>query len=443
MMPILRVICFIVLTLMSNKIFSQWIKLPAPTIYQPVLQSWTSYFHSPDIITPIGNNKLIFSAEYYASPSSGGYNNIYQSIDNLNISNCLPWYCYTSPNSQWATTNNINSLNDSSFAFFRPGPFGWELTYTYNNYQNFTTINMGGPYSTTQVEMTKNHIFVLANFGADSLILKKRSTTITPTTTNYSIPNCSAKYSTMLNFLNDSTGFAIVTKKNDPSKTILIKTIDSGENWSEIFVESSDSLTSFSFPNLTIGFLSKRNGTILKTTDGGATWIPTNSPVSSKINTIVFSNSNNGFIGGLFGVKATVNGGVSWTNENTLSAYPAASIYLFDSTIYMVNTVKEVFKKGFLITNISSKSEDIIENIEVFPNPSEGSFTLKLKNLSGEKVRVSLNDIIGNHLFSSEDNINESELNIKFNIDNIKSGTYYITVLSNDNIYKKKLLIIK
>jgi len=74
----------------------------------------------------------------------------------------------------------------------------------------------------------------------------------------------SGLYANTMQFINDSTGILNLTRKEDLTKTVLLKTMDYGSNWSEIYLESTDSITSFSFPNINTGYISKKMAQFIK-----------------------------------------------------------------------------------------------------------------------------------------------------------------------------------
>ena len=76
------------------------------------------------------------------------------------------------------------------------------------------------------------------------------------------------------------------------------------------------------------GWAAGDNGTILNTTNGGASWTSQSSGTNQKLNAVSFSDPSNGFAIGANGtVVATSNGGTLWkvigaypTNQNLLGA---------------------------------------------------------------------------------------------------------------------------
>ncbi|MBS1515071.1 MAG: T9SS type A sorting domain-containing protein [Bacteroidetes bacterium] len=67
------------------------------------------------------------------------------------------------------------------------------------------------------------------------------------------------------------------------------------------------------FVNQTIGWACGGNGTLIKTTNGGGTWIPMSTGTTSFLSCLYFIDENTGWIGSQDAVvKKTTNGGISW-----------------------------------------------------------------------------------------------------------------------------------
>lgn len=107
------------------------------------------------------------------------------------------------------------------------------------------------------------------------------------------------------------------------------KTTDGGTTWTDQAIPlNTEMLNSVSFPDTVTGYAAGDNGTILKTTDEGATWNFQSSDATQNLNSIYFFDVNMGFIVGVNGtILKTTNGGgplrVSENNKmNELSIFP-------------------------------------------------------------------------------------------------------------------------
>lgn len=91
-----------------------------------------------------------------------------------------------------------------------------------------------------------------------------------------------------------------------------------GETWETLSLASpSTHFTALQFLDNQVGFLIGSNGTILKTTDGGATWNSKTPASLANFNALSFRDDQVGFVVGKNGkVQRTIDGGETWTEVN-------------------------------------------------------------------------------------------------------------------------------
>ncbi len=126
-------------------------------------------------------------------------------------------------------------------------------------------------------------------------------------------------------FLDSKTGFISGSQS-------LLKTIDGGQTW--IQKDSIHYFNSIQFVNADSGFaLAGGNDTLLKTVDGGETWHVLDTV--QDVSVMHFINSKTGFIeSGVGGIQRTDDGGTTWTSvipANTAKfTYLVTSLYFLD-----------------------------------------------------------------------------------------------------------------
>jgi photosystem II stability/assembly factor-like uncharacterized protein len=126
-----------------------------------------------------------------------------------------------------------------------------------------------------------------------------------------------------VDFPTSSIGYAIGT---DFTTNIALKSVDGGRTWAPLTLPPSGTpLTSVHFPTATTGFIVGRSNTLLKTTDGGATWndIGNAIPFPLYVQDVFFLDELTGFVGGGGGSQgeppalfSTTNGGATWTQRS-------------------------------------------------------------------------------------------------------------------------------
>lgn len=90
-----------------------------------------------------------------------------------------------------------------------------------------------------------------------------------------------------------------------------------GQDWTPINSGTTKKLNKIVFVNDNLGFIVGEDGTILKTSNGGASYQPINSGVQHELYDISFANDSVGFINGL----KTIDGGITWTGQPTTQGY--------------------------------------------------------------------------------------------------------------------------
>jgi hypothetical protein len=96
-------------------------------------------------------------------------------------------------------------------------------------------------------------------------------------------------------FTDVNTGYAVGTAGK------IIKTTDGGQTWVSQTSGTTQTLFSVYFINSTTGYASGNSGTILKTTDSGVTWTPEVSGTTADLYFIHFVNGSAGFTSGTGG----------------------------------------------------------------------------------------------------------------------------------------------
>lgn len=90
----------------------------------------------------------------------------------------------------------------------------------------------------------------------------------------------------------------------------ILRTTDGGATWLSQISGTTNQLYGVSFTNANTGTVVGYNGTILRTTDGGATWVSQNSGTTNTLVGISFTDANTGTVVGSRGtILRTTDGG--------------------------------------------------------------------------------------------------------------------------------------
>jgi photosystem II stability/assembly factor-like uncharacterized protein len=138
-------------------------------------------------------------------------------------------------------------------------------------------------------------------------------------------------------FTDANTGYALGGDSYGGSGLIL-KTTNGGTSWVSQYSEPYTMLWSVCFTDTNTGYAVGYNGTILKTTNGGASWTKQSSGTSSNLYSVRFADSNVGYAVGAGGtILKTTNGGTSWVNLSSGTNNQLTGVYFTDAnTGYVV-----------------------------------------------------------------------------------------------------------
>ncbi len=173
--------------------------------------------------------------------------------------------------------------------------------------------------------------------GTHGVLLKTTNSGV-----NWSYQNLgTGKSLNSIKFVNSSTGFI---GGAEGYLGVVLKTTNSGNNWQTVYNDSLQ-LISMHFINPTTGWCAGNYGAFLKTTDAGNSWVKTaitTSPPLSYINDIFFINENTGFIGSN-GMHKTTNGGLNWYR---VSIFTIISIQFVGNTGFALSSTSGNFMKS-------------------------------------------------------------------------------------------------
>ncbi|RKY59120.1 MAG: hypothetical protein DRP96_07435, partial [Candidatus Neomarinimicrobiota bacterium] len=125
----------------------------------------------------------------------------------------------------------------------------------------------------------------------------------------------------------------------------IIKTTDAGATWSILNSGTSVNLNDVYFPSMSTGYAVGNNpaygepGTVLKTTDSGDTWDALSISINYDMRGVFFIDENTGWIvgDGSYGqdgtVIKTINGGDSWTKQSSNIDGEIRAVFFLDSNI--------------------------------------------------------------------------------------------------------------
>ena len=227
---------------------------------------------------------------------------------------------------------------------------------------------------------------------------------------------------------------------------IILKTIDSGATWTSLSSGTTNSLLSVFFTDSNIGYTVGDLGTILKTSTGGVlptlAVSPSDRAVSSNAGSTYFIvNSNTSWIVSSDAVWCNVNPSgigndsiIADYSENNTSVARVATITVQVSGLNAIN-----------ITVTQAKSSNGVENtgennIQIYPNPTQGSFKIVPGHLIIDSLDVIVQDLNGKVILRKQF---DSEKEYLMNLSSSIPGCYLLILKYRNQIAVRKLVIIR
>jgi hypothetical protein len=145
-------------------------------------------------------------------------------------------------------------------------------------------------------------------------------------------------------------------------------------------------------------------GTILKTSNGGNSWLIQSSGTINSLNSVHFTNAQNGWAVGNSGtLLKTSDGGSSWQNQSSGTIYPLYSVHFTDpQNGWTVGNFGNILKYNPIPTNTVTMVQPNLE-VKLYPNPlnngllnleCEETCALAIYDAAG-KLRFEKNNIQG------------------------------------------------
>ncbi|MEO8210789.1 MAG: T9SS type A sorting domain-containing protein [bacterium] len=260
-----------------------------------------------------------------------------------------------------------------------------------------------------------------------------------------------------IQFKNVNTGYMIANYAHDVlgDSIHVLKTVDGGSNWINMYSKGRAHLSSVYFLNENTGWaagFSRSGGNedmILKTSNGGINWQIFDYPSLSFINSIFFTSYDTGWYCSS-GIFKSINSGANWTNQipSNGNDYYTSITFTDNKNGWIVGTNGKILST---ITGGISSVSSLNENIPVafslnqnYPNPFNpttninfsipiSSFvTLKIYELTGKEIVTLIND-----------NLNAGVYKINFNAGYLASGIYFYKIIAGEYSDIKKMTLLK
>jgi hypothetical protein len=178
---------------------------------------------------------------------------------------------------------------------------------------------------------------------------------------------------------------------------------------------------------------------MMKTTDGGATWI--NVPISTLeiLTSVFFLNANKGYVVDEGGdILKTINGGLTWTNDSSGTWNNLASVFFTDSTTgYAVGGGGTILKIGNGGTDFIEEHKPTNAKFTISPNPAKDK--CKVQSAMCNIKSIEIFNLDGKKVYGSEFSAGTgSAVDLDFDL---PPGIYFMKIRHEKGISVQKLIV--
>lgn len=260
-----------------------------------------------------------------------------------------------------------------------------------------------------------------------------------------------------LYFLNSNVGFLGVYESSwgayNPSSVTWLNTTNGGGTFTSNVISGSWSYWNFStdFPNQLTGYMSRSAFStdpvyIRKTIDGGNNWTENAIPgFSGSIYGLDFITTDTGYVVGGSGVIMKTNdGGSSWVSENSGVTDDLRAVYFINDALgFAAGSNGKILKRTSNTTGIAA-NYFADESLNVYPNPFNASTTISYSILKAAKVELTILDLLGNKIATVDsDNKSAGNHSTIWNTETVAEGMYTLQLKVDNQISSKKIIITK
>jgi photosystem II stability/assembly factor-like uncharacterized protein len=128
----------------------------------------------------------------------------------------------------------------------------------------------------------------------------------------------------------------LVAGSYDNSGLELYRTLDGGDTWNLVYQNNAIGVNDMQFPSDSVGYMVGNIGKVLRTTDGGSTWLDISSvSINGSLQCVWFTSPDTGFAGRTttFGMYKTTNGGITWSQNFGYYFTNCYSMYFLNDSV--------------------------------------------------------------------------------------------------------------
>lgn len=243
-------------------------------------------------------------------------------------------------------------------------------------------------------------------------------------------------------------------------KGTIIRTTNSGQNWSNISI-SDTSINFYCISqrtrqnlNATNFYIAGSQGKIYKSTDMGVTWVLKNSGTTNTLRSIYFSGNDSGAVTGDNGtVKMTTDAGETWFTDAVFNGV-SGSVQSISKISRSSPTFTALSENGLYIisedppfiglNNIGTAVPEYFSLYQNYPNPFNPSTKISFELPKSSFAKLIVYDITGKEIKTLvNENLRAGAYEYEWDGINIPSGVYFYKLIAGDYSETRKMVLVK
>ena len=264
-------------------------------------------------------------------------------------------------------------------------------------------------------------------------------------------------------FVNSNIGWAVGIDWNNSSNVIL-KTENGGISWIDQSCGGTNSLHSVFFIDenngwaVGDGYYGNSEGKIFKTTNGGTDWSIQSIESINRLNSIYFTDVNTGWAvgGGMYSTESSIilktnDGGINWFPQIIKCLKDFYSVYFIDNNIGWAvgddGTILKTITSGEFVpvnSNYFDKLPSTLKLFQNYPNPFNTSTTIRFNLPKSIFVKLKVYSILGKEIDTIiSEQLSAGEHKLKWSAKGLTSGIYFYCLITGEFIETKKFIYLK
>ncbi|RPH96477.1 T9SS C-terminal target domain-containing protein [candidate division KSB1 bacterium] len=225
---------------------------------------------------------------------------------------------------------------------------------------------------------------------------------------------------------------------------------DAGFTWTQDTLEGFGELIHVTFGNPSVGFITEHYGRrLLKTVDGGTTWIENPNPCRNVIDWINATNASDIWaVTDLVEIVHSTDGGSTWTLEPLMYAHWLRTLVAPDPRhVWAIGTDGCVFRYGEILSPVPDNDKPVVAttfSVSAYPNPFNPQTTIAFDLPADGRVILTVYDLTGRIVEKIVDGVlPRGSHTLTFDGSKYASGIYFAQLQAGHSSRVQKLMLLK